>query len=137
MLEITLTGKEAGKAIGRVPMAGIPHHTAKRYCAELIRRGYSVALCDQRETTPAKGALLKRGITRVLTPGTVLEEGMLAARRNNWLAAVVVEQATGKHPFRWDLASADMSTGDVLVLERNGSDALHQHLAQLEASELL
>ena len=137
VLELTLTGKEGGKAIGRVPMAGIPHHAAERYCADLIRRGYSVALCDQLETTPSKGALLKRGITRVLTPGTVLEEGMLSARRNNWLAAVVVEPSTSKKPFRWGLASADVSTGDVLVLERSGSDALHQQLAQLEASELL
>ena len=137
VLELTLTGKEGGKAIGRVPMAGIPHHAAERYCAELIRRGYSVALCDQLEATPAKGALLKRGITRVLTPGTVLEEGMLAARRNNWLAAVVVEPAGNRQPLRWGLASADVSTGDVQVLERSGSDALHQHLAQLEASELL
>ena len=137
VLELTLTGKEGGKAIGRVPMAGIPHHAAERYCTDLIRRGYSVALCDQLETTPAKGALLKRGITRVLTPGTVLEEGMLAARRNNWLAAVVVEPATARSPLRWGLASADVSTGDVLVMERNGSDALHQQLAQLEASELL
>ena len=96
VLELTLTGKEGGKAIGRVPMAGIPHHAAERYCAELIKQGYSVALCDQLETTPTKGALLKRDITRVLTPGTVLEEGMLSARRNNWLAAVVVEPAQGK-----------------------------------------
>ena len=62
--------------MGRVPMAGIPHHAAERYCAELVRRGLSVALCDQLETAaakgPAKGELLKRGITRVLTPGTVL-----------------------------------------------------------------
>ena len=65
-LELTLTGKDAGKAIGRVPMAGIPHHAAERYCSDLIRLGYSVALCDQLETTPAKGALLKRDITRVL-----------------------------------------------------------------------
>ncbi|MBL6798412.1 MAG: DNA mismatch repair protein MutS, partial [Synechococcus sp. BS307-5m-G39] len=137
VLELTLTGKEGGKAIGRVPMAGIPHHAAERYCAELIRRGYSVALCDQLETTPAKGALLKRGITRVLTPGTVLEEGMLSARRNNWLAAVVVEPATSKTPLLWGLASADVSTGDVRVMERTGSDGLHQQLAQLEASELL
>ena len=72
-LELTLTGKDAGKAIGRVPMAGIPHHAAERYCSDLIRLGYSVALCDQLETTPAKGALLKRDITRVLTPGTVLD----------------------------------------------------------------
>jgi DNA mismatch repair protein MutS len=137
VLELTLTGKEGGKAIGRVPMAGIPHHAAERYCSDLIKQGYSVALCDQLETTPAKGALLKRDITRVLTPGTVLEEGMLSARRNNWLAAVVVEPAQGKQPLRWGLASADVSTGEVQVMQRQHSSALHQQLAQQEASELL
>jgi len=131
LLELTLTGKEAGKAIGRVPMAGIPHHAAERYCAELVRRGLSVALCDQLETTPAKGALLRRDITRVLTPGTVLEEGMLKARRNNWLCAVVV--AGG----RWGLAVADVSTGEFRVTEREGSGALHQELLQLEAAEVV
>ena len=50
LLELTLTGKDAGKSLGRVPMAGLPHHAAERYCAELVRRGYSVALCDQLET---------------------------------------------------------------------------------------
>lgn len=62
---------------------------------------------------------------------------MLSARRNNWLAAVVVEPATSKTPLRWGLASADVSTGDVRVMERTGSDGLHQQLAQLDASELL
>ena len=118
-------------------MAGIPHHAAERYCAELIKQGYSVALCDQLETTPTKGVLLKRDITRVLTPGTVLEESMLSARRNNWLAAVVVEPAQGKKPLRWGLASADVSTGEVQVMQREESSALHQQLAQQEASELL
>ena len=131
LLELTLTGKEGGKGIGRVPMAGIPHHAAERYCAELVRRGLSVALCDQLETTPAKGALLRRDITRVLTPGTVLEEGMLAARRNNWLCAVV----TGPGG-RWGLAVADVSTGEFRVTEREGSGALHQELLQLEAAEV-
>jgi DNA mismatch repair protein MutS len=131
LLELTLTGKEAGKAIGRVPMAGIPHHAAERYCAELVGRGLSVALCDQVETTPAKGALLKREITRVLTPGTVLEEGLLSARRNNWLCAVVCEQS------RWGLAVADVSTGEFRVTERDGSDQLHQELLQVEAAEVL
>lgn len=64
LLELTLTGKEAGKRIGRVPMAGIPHHAVERYCAELVRHGLSIALCDQLEAVPAKGSLLKRGITR-------------------------------------------------------------------------
>jgi DNA mismatch repair protein MutS len=131
LLELTLTGKEAGKRIGRVPMAGIPHHAADRYCAELVRRGLGVALCDQLETTPARGALLKRGITRILTPGTVLEDGMLAARRNNWLAAVVLEQG------HWGLAVADASTGEFRLLQRQGSDRLHQELLQLQPAELL
>jgi DNA mismatch repair protein MutS len=142
LLELTLTGKEGGKAIGRVPMAGVPHHAAERYCGELIRRGHSVALCDQVETTPAKGELLKREITRVLTPGTVLEEGMLAARRNNWLCAVVLEGPAGhgkpdRSGLRWGLAVADVSTGEFRVTERSGSDALHQELLQVEAAEVL
>ncbi len=131
LLELTLTGKEGGKRIGRVPMAGIPHHAAERYCGELVRRGLAVALCDQLESTPAPGALLRRGITRVLTPGTVLEEGMLAARRNNWLAAVVLEQG------QWGLAVADVSTGDFQLMQRQGSDQLHQDLLQLQPAELL
>jgi DNA mismatch repair protein MutS len=139
LLELTLTGKEAGKAIGRVPMAGIPHHAAERYCAELVRRGLSVALCDQLETTPAKGALLRRDITRVLTPGTVLEEGMLAARRNNWLCAVVFDHdgGDGGNGRRWGMAVADVSTGEFRVTEREGSAALHQELLQVEAAEVI
>ncbi len=139
LLELTLTGKEAGKALGRVPMAGIPHHAAERYCAELVRRGLSVALCDQLETAaakgPAKGELLKRGITRVLTPGTVLEDEMLFARRNNWLCAVVL--GAGGDGTRWGLAVADVSTGEFQVTERQGSDLLHQELLQVEAAEVL
>jgi len=137
LLELTLTGKEGGKSIGRVPMAGIPHHAAERYCADLVSRGFSVALCDQveeaaeRSKTGGKPALLKREITRVLTPGTVLEEGMLSARRNNWLCAVVVEQGN------WGLAIADVSTGEFRVTQREGTDLLHQELLQVEAAEVL
>ena len=131
LLELTLTGKDAGRGVGRVPMAGIPHHAVERYCNDLLRRGLCVALCDQLETTPAKGALLRRDITRVLTPGTVLEEGMLSARRNNWLCAVVCEGE------RWGLAVADVSTGEFRLTERCGGGALHQELLQLEAAEVV
>ena len=117
-------------------MAGIPHHAVERYCVELIRRGCCVALCDY-GNHPGQGALLKRDITRVLTPGTVLEEGLLSARRNNWLAAVVVEGATRQTPFRWGLVSADVSTGEVKLMQRQGSDNLHQELSRLDPSELL
>ncbi len=137
LLELTLTGKEAGKSIGRVPMAGIPHHSVERYCSELIRKGLSVAICDQLETTPSKGALLKRGITRVLTPGTVIEEGLLTARKNNWLAAVVVEPEKIDQKFSWGLACADISTGEFLVTQREGISPLHQELSRIDAAELL
>ncbi|MEB3243374.1 MAG: DNA mismatch repair protein MutS [Cyanobacteriota bacterium] len=131
LLELTLTGKEAGKAIGRVPMAGIPHHAAERYCSELVQRGLCVALCDQLETTPSKGTLLRRDITRVLTPGTVLAEGMLAARRNNWLCAVLCQGP------RWGMAVADVSTGEFRASEQEGLAALHQELLRLEAAEVV
>ena len=137
LLELTLTGKDGGKSIGRVPMAGIPHHAAERYCAELVGRGLSVALCDQVEEASKRSAAkgkpthLKREITRELTPATGLEEGLLSARRNNWLCAVVCEQS------RWGLAVADVSTGEFRVTEREGSDHLHQELLQVEAAEVL
>ena len=69
----------------------------------MIRRGFSVALCDQLEATPAKGALL--ATSPGCSPPAVL--GLLSARRNNWLAAVVVEPAQGDRPLCWGLASAD------------------------------
>ena len=83
LLELTLTSKEGGKKIGRIPMAGIPHHASDRYCTQLIKKGLSIAICDQLEAAPSKGnKLIKRGITRLITPGTILEEGMLSAKQN-------------------------------------------------------
>ncbi len=137
ILELTLTGKEAGKKIGRVPMAGIPHHAADRYCGELIKRGLSVAICDQLETTATKGSLLKRDITRVLTPGTVIEEGMLNARRNNWLAAIITNHSKESNTFFWGLATADVSTGEFLVMQRQSPELLQQELSKLQAAEIL
>ena len=118
-------------------MAGIPHHAAERYCSELIRRGLSVELCDQLENVPSKGSLLKRDITRVLTPGTIIEEGMLQARKNNWLAAVVLSSNQPDQQFKWGLAYADVSTGEFLVTQRDGVISLQQELINIEAAELV
>ncbi len=137
ILELTLTGKEGGKEIGRVPMAGIPHHAAERYCSELIKLGLSVAICDQIETAPSQGSLLKREITRILTPGTILEEGMLTARKNNWLAAVFIDESQNSLSNQWALASADISTGEFIVTEGIGKTELKQLLSQMEASEVI
>ncbi len=138
LLELTLTGKEGGKAIGRVPMAGVPHHAVERYCGELVQRGISIALCDQLETTPSKGgALLKRGITRIITPGTIIEEGMLEARKNNWLGAILIEKNTNNQLINWGLATADVSTGEFFVRQGKGSNSLYQELMKSETSELI
>ena len=131
-LELVLTSKEAGKTVGRVPLAGIPHHAVERYCAQLLEKGYAIAICDQVETaSEAQGKLMRREVTRVVTPGTILEEGMLDARRNNFLVAIVI---TGSH---WGLAHADVSTGEFLTTQSTGLEALNQELLRLSPSEVL
>lgn len=131
-LELVLTSKEAGKEVGRVPLAGIPHHALDRYCALLVERGFAVAICDQlEEAAEAQGRLVQRDVTRVITPGTVLEEGMLNARRNNYLAAVVM---AGNH---WGLAIADVSTGEFLTTQASPLDQLTQELLRLQPAEVL
>ena len=138
LLEITLTSKEGGKKIGRVPMAGIPHHAADRYCTELIKKGLSIAICDQLEAAPSKGnKLIKRGITRLITPGTILEEGMLEARKNNWLATVLIDKSSPENLINWSLAKVDVSTGEFIVQEGQDLENLQQELIKLDAAEII
>lgn len=118
LLELTLTSKEGGKKIGRIPMAGIPHHASDRYCAQIIKKGLSIAICDQLEAAPAKGSkLIKRGITRLITPGTILEEGLLSAKQNNWLVSVLIDSNAYKEDMQWSFAKVDVSTGELVVQE--------------------
>ena len=138
LLEITLTRKEGGKKIGKVPMAGIPHHASDRYCTELIKKGLSIAICDQLEAAPAKGnKLIRRGITRLITPGTILEEGMLRARQNNWLASVLLDSNSKPDIDKWSLAKLDVSTGEFIVQEGKKINNLRQELINLNAAEII
>ncbi|PSB18887.1 DNA mismatch repair protein MutS [Phormidesmis priestleyi ULC007] len=131
-LEIVLTSKDGGKEVGRVPLSGIPHHALDRYCALLVEKGYAIAVCDQVEdAADAQGALVRREITRVVTPGTLLEEGMLNARRNNYLAAIVI---AGHH---WGLSYADISTGEFLTTQSSSLEQLTQELMRLQPAEVL
>jgi DNA mismatch repair protein MutS len=130
-LELVLTSKDAGKTIGRVPLAGIPHHALDRYCTLLVERGFAIAICDQVEDPAVAQGLVKREVTRVITPGTVLEEGMLSASQNNFLAAVVV---AGHH---WGLAYADVSTGEFLTTQGEDLEQLSQELLRLQPAEVL
>jgi DNA mismatch repair protein MutS len=131
-LELVLTSKEAGKEVGRVPLAGIPHHALDRYSMQLVEKGFAIAVCDQVEDPAmAQGHLVRREVTRVITPGTVIEEGMLNARRNNYLAAVVLAND------HWGLAFADISTGEFSTTQSQGIENLAHELQRLQPAEVL
>jgi DNA mismatch repair protein MutS len=137
-LELVLTGKEAGKQVGRVAMSGVPHHALDRYARQLVEKGFSVAICEQMETAAAaQGNLVRREVTHTITPGTVIEEGMLAAKRHNFLVAIVgnFDQPNPDQPF--GLAYADVSTGDFLATQLNSREQLIQELLRLQPAEIL
>ncbi len=110
-LEITLTArnKEKGAAI---PMCGVPYHAAEGYIARLIQKGHRVAICEQMEDPKFAKKLVKREITRVVTPGTAMDANLVRSRENNYLAAVA--RAGGALPA---VAHVDVSTGEFRVTE--------------------
>ena len=133
-LELVLTSKDAGKGIGRVYMTGVPHHALDRYCTMLVEKGFAIVICDQVEDAAVaakEGRQVRREITKILTPGTLTDEGMLNARRNNFLAAVVI---AGNH---WGLAYSDISTGEFFTTQSSELDLLTQELMRLQPAEVL
>ncbi|KHG40412.1 hypothetical protein OA07_17585 [Aphanizomenon flos-aquae 2012/KM1/D3] len=129
-LELVLTSKHGGE-VGRVAMTGVPHHAWERYTTQLVEKGYAVVICDQVEDSADAIGLVKREVTRILTPGTLLEEGMLKASRNNYIAAVVIAVN------HWGLAYADISTGEFLTSQGSDLEHLTQELMRLQPSEVL
>jgi DNA mismatch repair protein MutS len=115
---------------GVVPMCGIPHHAANGYIARILRAGRKVAICDQVEEAKP-GQLVKREVTQILSPGTHFDERMLAAERNNYLAAV---HASGK---RFGLALVDLTTSDFKVTEIEGEAALMTELERVRPAEIV
>ncbi|GFE70596.1 DNA mismatch repair protein MutS [Chroococcus sp. FPU101] len=133
-LELVLTSKEGGKDIGRVAMTGVPHHALERYSRLLVEKGYAVTICDQVEDSAVakeEKRMVERQITKLLTPGTLTDDGMLQARRNNFLAAVVI---AGEH---WGLAYADISTGEFFTTQASDLSSLSVELLRLQPSEIL
>jgi DNA mismatch repair protein MutS len=132
-LQITLTSrnKEKGTAI---PMCGVPYHAAEGYIAKLIRRGFRVAICDQMEDAREAKKLVKREVTRVVTPGTAIDSQVLEPRENNFLASVVRRNGAA------GLALVDLSTGDFRATEFCGDESLarlRDELDRMRPSELL
>jgi DNA mismatch repair protein MutS len=135
-LDIVLTSRNVAKGV-RIPMAGIPYHAVENYLARLIERGYHVAICEQVGDQPVKG-LVPRQVTRVVTPGTVVEPGLLPGDANNYLACVVVE--AGGEQNRAAVAYVDITTGEFAVTELASSDiqvVLRAELMRLNPAEIL
>jgi len=133
LLDITLTAR--GQSGGQpIPMAGVPVHAAEAYLARLVRRGESVAICEQLgDPTKTKGPL-DRQVVRVITPGTVTDEALLDARRDTLIAAVARD---GTPADRFGLAWLDLAAGRLTVLQSAGSLALAAELERLRPAELL
>lgn len=134
VLGLTLTSRSKGP--DAYPMAGVPVHMAETYLARLLRQGFSVAVCDQTEDASQAKGLVKRDITRVVTPGTVVEENLLDARKPNRLVALLPE-GNGRDAKVFGLASVDLSEGTLHVQEVKGASALISELARLAPSEAL
>ncbi|MEA4906181.1 MAG: DNA mismatch repair protein MutS [Chloroflexi bacterium] len=131
-LDIVLTSRNVAKGM-RIPMAGIPYHAVENYLARLIDKGYHVAICEQVGEQPVKG-LFPRQVVRVVTPGTVIEPGLLNSERNNYLACVVISEA------RAGIAYADITTGEFAATELSGEDIfslVRAELMRLHPAEVL
>jgi DNA mismatch repair protein MutS len=128
-LEITLTSRNKEKGTP-IPMCGVPYHAAEGYIARLVQKGYRVAICDQMEDPSAAKKLVKREITRVVTPGTATDPLALRSHENNFLAAVSgVRNKVG-------VAHVDVSTGEFRVTEMDASE-VNPAIEQLGAREVL
>lgn len=134
-LDIVLTSRNVAKGV-RVPMAGIPHHAVENYLSRLIERGYHVAICEQVGIQPVRG-LFPRKVVRVVTPGTVVEPGLLPGDRNNYLACLAPGEEDG---HRMGIAYVDITTGEFATTELVAEDlntAVRAELMRLKPVEIL
>jgi DNA mismatch repair protein MutS len=124
-LSLTLTKRQ------EVPMSGIPYHTAEGYIDKLVAKGYRVAVAEQQESAKEAKGLVKRGIARIVTPGTLITSSLLSDKTNNFVAAIVPINAT------LGLAYLDITTADFHAMEFESEQALLDELSTLKPAELL
>ncbi|MBL8955570.1 MAG: DNA mismatch repair protein MutS [Myxococcaceae bacterium] len=132
-LNITLTSRAKGDE--RVPMCGVPYHSARRYIGRLVGQGFKVAICEQVEEAGGQ-ALVKREVVRIVTAGTVLDENLLEPAQNNFLAALKPPDAQATTPW-WGAAVLDVSTGEFTALAPGGLNELTPELLRMNVSEVL
>ena len=132
-LEITLTGKDCGQA-ERAPMAGIPHHAAEIYASKLIEKGYKVAICEQLEDPKTAKGIVKRGVIRILTPGTIVESNLLEEKKNNYIMSIC------KSGIYFGISICDISTGEFYsceIKDENNFELLLDEISRYTPSEII
>ncbi|MBQ7153431.1 MAG: DNA mismatch repair protein MutS [Clostridia bacterium] len=132
-IDLTLTGKDCGEP-ERAPMCGVPFHSAETYIGKLLEKGYKVAICEQTEDPALAKGLVRREVIRVVTPGTLIEPGLLKDQKNNYLCSInMTDTGCG-------VCFADVSTSQIFATSFDGPDAvgkLTNELGTYEPSEIL
>jgi DNA mismatch repair protein MutS len=128
IMGVTLTSRPLGKS-GRAPMCGVPHHAWQSYVGKLLRAGHKVVICDQVEA-PTKNKIVRRDVTRVLTPGTVVEDAYLEPSKPNYLVAAWAKGTDA------GIAACEISTGELLLCQLP-RERLQSELERLAPAELL
>lgn len=129
-LEITLTGKSCGQE-ERAPMCGVPYHAVDGYLTRLVAKGYKVAICDQVEDPKQAKGLVKREVTRIVTPGTILDAQAIDETKNNYIMCIVYIAD------RYGVSVADISTGDYFVTELPDGGKLKDEIYRFMPSEII
>jgi len=129
LLNLTLTSRSRGD--DRVPMCGVPHHSAKFYINKLLDMGYKIAICDQVEDPRFAKGIVKRQVTRVVTPGMVLDTDTLESDRFNFISALIQDEQ------RFSIAFFDASTGDLFIAKDLEREELIDRIRMMEPREIL
>lgn len=129
-LEITLTGKQCGME-ERAPMCGVPYHAVDGYLTRLVAKGYKVAICDQVEDPKQAKGLVKREVTRIVTPGTILDAQAIDETKNNYIMCIVYIAD------RYGVSVADITTGDYFVTELPDGGKLKDEIYRFMPSEII
>lgn len=130
-LDLTLTGREQGK-FGRIPLAGVPAKSVSNYIEKLIQKNYKVVICDQLEDPKFAKGVVKRGVTRIITSGTLTELDMLNKSSNNYICALFNDEKKGL----WGVAYADISTGEFKVTQAP-YELIKSELIRISPSEII
>ena len=128
-LEITLTARGQGEK--RAPLAGVPYHALETYLGRLVKKGYKVAIVEQLEDPKKAKGLVKRGLVRIVTPGTVIESSMLEENENNYILALT------SYGDEFAIAYSDLSTGEFITTSVQNVSSLMAEISRLNPSECL